>query len=487
MDLPKTWRKILLPAGLILVALLFFLFELNRHPLVDYDEATYARVTLDTLKSGQVLSLKLSDHFWFEKPPLYFWLAMVSVKIFGTSEFVFRLPSVLLAILALWLVFLIVKKLTGSKFAATSAFLILLFSPPFYAFSREARLDSGAIMSMLLSLFCVVMGWRDQKYLFWVFPAIALGFLFKSFLVLVIIPIILIYCLFHRQWGFLKSKYLWLGLLGSLILLVPWHILQIQKFGSDFWNNYFVRHVFQRSISTLTGSNNYSDYLQILWQYDQPWVALILLLLAFVFVMGSIKATRQIVINKALLAPLISALFVLVFFTLIRTHLSTYILPALPFLAMFSAIFIKEIFSYFRAQNLAKVILLVLLIIGSVKSLDAVNLLVQPFHHEEKDLALIFKHENRSRAPLYVLDWPHLETVSYYGEADIKSLDVRRGGGQILQAPFYLFTNTVALRYFYDDKGDFLPGYGNAKELYRGQYLGLIYSEKDLTLPTFRY
>ena len=61
--------------------------------LIDYDEATYAKVVVDTIKSGDVSTFTLSGHLWFEKPPLYLWLAIGSVNLFGAHEFAFRVPS----------------------------------------------------------------------------------------------------------------------------------------------------------------------------------------------------------------------------------------------------------------------------------------------------------------------------------------------------------------------------------------------------------
>ena len=57
--------------------------------LIDYDEATYAKVVVDTIKSGDVSTFTLSGHLWFEKPPLYLWLAIGSVNLFGAHELLF--------------------------------------------------------------------------------------------------------------------------------------------------------------------------------------------------------------------------------------------------------------------------------------------------------------------------------------------------------------------------------------------------------------
>ncbi len=109
---------------LIAIALSFFSFGIQKYPLVDYDEATYAKVTLDTMESGDIFSLRLGDKFWFEKPPIYFWSSMLMVKIFGQQDFAFRIASILFATLSLWLVLLIVFTLTRNFTVAVATFLV---------------------------------------------------------------------------------------------------------------------------------------------------------------------------------------------------------------------------------------------------------------------------------------------------------------------------------------------------------------------------
>ena len=162
---------------LLLIAGIFFSFDISR-PLIDYDEATYAKVTVDTLHSGNFLNLQMNDSGWFEKPPLYFWLTMGSTKVFGEHEFAFRFVGILASVLCCWLVYLLVRELSGDIFAAIIGFLILLFSNSFFIFAREARLDTSVTAAILAALLFYIKGWKNEKYLFWILPMIAIGFLF---------------------------------------------------------------------------------------------------------------------------------------------------------------------------------------------------------------------------------------------------------------------------------------------------------------------
>src|SRR3990167_1623636 len=175
---------------LLVIAVVFLSYDITR-PLVDWDEATYAKVVVDTLKTGDPTTLQLSGNNWFDKPPLYFWMAMGSVKVFGATEFAFRLPIIALSLLCLWLVYLIVRELTDDYLTASLTFLVLLTSSLFLIFAREARTDQGMILGIVAALFFCIKGWKNPTYLFWLFPSIAVGFLCKSIVVFLAFPAML--------------------------------------------------------------------------------------------------------------------------------------------------------------------------------------------------------------------------------------------------------------------------------------------------------
>jgi 4-amino-4-deoxy-L-arabinose transferase-like glycosyltransferase len=488
-------NNLLLQAALLVIALISFGATTVHYPLVDYDEATYAKVTMDTLASGDVLSLSKSGTPWFEKPPLYFWLTMGAVKVFGEHEFAFRIPSVAASLAALVLVYLLTKELTDSSLAAAIAFLVLLFTPPFFVFAREARLDSGVIMAILAALFFCIRGWRKEKYLFWIFPALAIGFLFKSVVALLAIPLMLLYSIGYRQWAWLKSRQLWRGISLAFLVLAPWHILQSLKFGMDFWNSYIFQHVFERAVSTITGTGNYYDYLNILWRFFSPWLWVVLGCILFLMFMRlrMPDAPKYPFPQKHVFVPLFSAVFIIVLFTMARTHLSTYIMPAFPFFARFVAIAVYYFSLLFRKEAIAALVFLLVCLVafGAFKSFRTLDALVKPWDYEERDIGMLYKKANAralngaEKTPLYVLDWPRLETLAYYGDAELQHIDPRTVGGRELKAPFYLVTHTNALNYLKSGDRVFAADDERVRELYSGKVLVLFYSDKDMTLPQF--
>ena len=474
----ENWLQI----ALLVIAAIVLCVQITS-PFVDYDEATYAKVVVDTIKSGDVSSFTLSGHHWFEKPPLYLWLAIVSVKIFGAEEFAFRLPGIFASLLCLWLVYLIVKELTRSSVSATFAFLLLLSSPFFYYFGREMRLDSGVLMGMLAALFFCIKGWYQERYLFWVLPAIAMGFLFKSFVVVLIIPIILIYSFCYGQWNWLQSRYFWIGLPISLILLIPWHLAESLRFGWFFWDDYLVHQVYQRSVSTLTGLNNYYDYVNYLWTFSRFWLIGSLSILVFFLILLLSRRLRSQIPWKHLAAPLCATFFILVFFTLIRTHLAPYMLPALPFFAMFVALLSGHAFLIFKPYAyLIPVSIIALVSLGIVDIQSPGFVKIIPYNYEEAHIGQTYKTSQISAsAPLYSFDWSVFETMNYYGDTKIQFIDPNVQTAKDLRVPFYMVTTVRDARIlFYDSKEILLNKYSFLTVLYKGDSLVLLYSDRAL-------
>src|SRR5258706_15128653 len=56
-------------------------------PFLGPDEARYAQVAREMLERGDWITPTLGGFNWFEKPPLLYWLEVVSYKVFGINEF----------------------------------------------------------------------------------------------------------------------------------------------------------------------------------------------------------------------------------------------------------------------------------------------------------------------------------------------------------------------------------------------------------------
>ena len=72
-----------------------FLYGLGQFGLIGADEPRYAQVAREMLERHDWITPVLGGRPWLEKPPLYYWQAMLTYSIFGVSDWAARLPSAL--------------------------------------------------------------------------------------------------------------------------------------------------------------------------------------------------------------------------------------------------------------------------------------------------------------------------------------------------------------------------------------------------------
>lgn len=165
-------------------------------------------------------------------PPLWYLVEWVNVRIFGTSELALRLPSALLGVLGVWLLWRLALALKFDRRTAFIAGIIAAIMPGFLLYSQDAR------MYPLLTV-CVLMAANAALRGGWVVFGIAcLGAVYAQNLGLLYVGamglVILLSSLKSRTWG----KPL-LALLGVGGLWLPWGLggmlHQMSLMGNGFW------------------------------------------------------------------------------------------------------------------------------------------------------------------------------------------------------------------------------------------------------------
>lgn len=116
----------------IFSALLFVPFLGNVH-LFDWDEINFAEAAREMIVTNNYKHITINFEPFWEKPPLFFWLQVLSMKIFGVNEFAARLPNAVCGILTLNIIYYYAKKLFDKKLALWWILLFAgSFTPHFY-------------------------------------------------------------------------------------------------------------------------------------------------------------------------------------------------------------------------------------------------------------------------------------------------------------------------------------------------------------------
>jgi 4-amino-4-deoxy-L-arabinose transferase-like glycosyltransferase len=109
----RTWFHYCL---LIILGALFFFPALGKVHLFDWDEINFAEASREMIATGNYMRVTINYEPFWEKPPLFFWLQVLSMKALGVSEFSARFVNALFGIITMLVVFAIGKKVYDYRF-----------------------------------------------------------------------------------------------------------------------------------------------------------------------------------------------------------------------------------------------------------------------------------------------------------------------------------------------------------------------------------
>jgi hypothetical protein len=96
-------------------ALLFIPFLGGVH-LFDWDEINFAESAREMIVTGDYLTVQINFKPFWEKPPLFIWMQVLSMKLFGINEFAARFPNAICGIVTLLVLFNIGRKIRNNLF-----------------------------------------------------------------------------------------------------------------------------------------------------------------------------------------------------------------------------------------------------------------------------------------------------------------------------------------------------------------------------------
>ncbi len=340
--------------GFVCLAILsiFLIFvSLGKNHLIPWDEAIYAKIAKNMVKSGDYLNMEwIPGKAWYEKPPLLIWLMSGFMNFLGVGEWSARIPSALFGLGTIFVVYFWAREQFGKSSAFISG-LSLLTTAHFLYYARCSMMDVAVGFFITLSLYFYYLAKQKEKSLFWILSGIAvgLGVMTKGVVGLIPLPVIAIYeiylFLFAEQkisWNLVKNYFLFF--LYFLIIVSPWHLYMHLHFGKEFWNNYLGYHVLGRAFSNAEGkSQPFFWYLIVLKVSMRIWF--VALIPAFFY--GVFKATKK---ERIWVFFTSWSLITFLFFSISKSKLVWYIIPIYPVLTMFVGVFIRDAVSFVLAR-----------------------------------------------------------------------------------------------------------------------------------------
>lgn len=136
--LSHTFRNHPYPAALIGIGLFYLLYL--PVDIMDIDAAQYASISREMSENGHFLQVRQRGLDYLDKPPLLFWLASISFKIFGVHNFSFKLPALLVLWLGLWSTYRAAGLFYNQRIAGSAA-IILACMQGYFLMVNDVRTD----------------------------------------------------------------------------------------------------------------------------------------------------------------------------------------------------------------------------------------------------------------------------------------------------------------------------------------------------------
>ena len=214
---------------LFLLSCIFFPFAIGSVHLFDWDEVNFAEIAREMIVNKNYLNVQINYLPFWEKPPLFFWLQALSMKIFGINEFASRFPNVLVGIASILCMFYIGKKFISDKFAFIWGLSYIgSFLPHFYF--KSGIIDPLFNLFIFLSIYFFYLYQVEyiKKYLFIASILSGLAVLTKGPVAVLIIILVVLFFVIYK-WKTIKIKILDLIIAGVIIGIITsfWFISEI--------------------------------------------------------------------------------------------------------------------------------------------------------------------------------------------------------------------------------------------------------------------
>ena len=332
--------------ALALIAFCGFLFLLGLQivGLVGADEPRYAQVAREMLAHHDWVTPVLYGHPWLEKPPLYYWCAMIAYKgAGGVSDSAARLPTAVLSTLMIFFIYAWSRRFRPGM--QLDAALITASAAIVVGFGRSASTDMPLTVMFTVAMLSWYAWYSSNKrsWLLAFYFFMALATLAKGPVAVFLGGVIILLFAALRRDPRLILRTLWpIGIALYLAVAAPWYIA-VQHANPEFFRTFFLQHNLERF------SSNIYHHPQPFWFYIP--VALLALVPWTVFAVAAIVdairdwrfSVQQPPGQEDFRTYLVLWLLLpIVFFSLSHSKLPGYILPGIPAATILLADFIRR-------------------------------------------------------------------------------------------------------------------------------------------------
>jgi 4-amino-4-deoxy-L-arabinose transferase-like glycosyltransferase len=316
-------------------------------PILEPDGALYATIAKTIARSGNFIDLYVDGRDWLDKPHFPFWVAGLSMRIFGVNGFAYKFPALLFWGMGAWYTWRFALSLYG-KPVAQLATLIYVSAAHLVISNNDVRAEpylTGLIIGAVYHFYKTSRSIRPWLHLLAGSLLSAAAVMTKGpFVLLTIGAGFILDWIIGKEWGQFRNIRWWIAIfLTALFTLPELYCLYVQfdlhpdkqVFGRTgvsgirffFWDSQFGRFF---NTGPIKGSGDPFFYFHtLLWAF-LPWSILL-----YAAVIRRCRSIRRAVPGDWICAGAVLASFAL--FSLSRFQLPHYLNILFPFFAILTA------------------------------------------------------------------------------------------------------------------------------------------------------
>ena len=308
----KKYQVVCTILGFLVYGLIFIFPTLGDFNLFDWDEINFAESSREMLVSGDFFHVQINFEPFHEKPPLFFWLQVLSMKVFGINAFAARFPNALLGVFTPIILFMMGTKIKNSSFGILWSLVYLLGLLPSLYF-RTGIIDPYFNLFIFTSIYFGYLHFSNEEVknkihlvLSGFFAGLAL--ITKGPVAVLIISIVFIFFLFIRKLkiDIMSILVFFITILGCSLIWYgyeiwqsgPWFIIEFIKYQIELFSMPVAGHqqpFYYHVLVLLFGCFPFSFFaLRIIFssKTSPPFQALMRILFWVVLILFTIVSTK---------------------------------------------------------------------------------------------------------------------------------------------------------------------------------------------------
>jgi 4-amino-4-deoxy-L-arabinose transferase-like glycosyltransferase len=327
--------------------------HLGNLPLRVWDESRLAVSAMEMMQNKNYLVVHYNGipDLWNTKPPFLIWLQVASMKLFGTNESAFRLPSALAALATCLLLIRYSYNSLKNYLPGVFASLVLVTSPGFMGLHGARTGDYDAVLSFFIIAsvlsFLRFLETNKSKSLYLSFVALTLAVLTKGIAGLMFLPALFVISLLSKKFSeLLQNRHFYIGLFIFVLSIAGYYLLR-EMANSGYWEAVVENELGGRFLETTENHRHgFWFYFQNLLRFRLPFWIYILPIATAMGVTSNIERIKIFSIYNSILITLFWLII-----SISQTKLFWYDLPLYPLISIQIGISIYIIFDYLKEIN----------------------------------------------------------------------------------------------------------------------------------------